>query len=488
MRGLVLAVIALFLLSGDTGFSVPQLLRNAAQATNPAALLWSAAIQKSERAQQALVAYAAENDSTYWLNRLVKIGNADAAWVLYERAPPEADSSRLMRLAAMGNVPDAQQAYAMSVEDPEIRETWLLKAARQDYMPAQAALADWYLLQQQPENARPWLEKTADLDAQSAFKYGRLLWESGEHTAGKDYLEKAAAQGHDMAASLTRMIARYQPRTFSQITSRQWPDNKRCLQRIQIFATSLSTIQRADALYQRFQLDKRLEPLPICMQPPVWLQSDQLKCSDNWKRSGRLGCDIRPLSTAVKKRDFTHAVIVAKQGTANTHNGVMFLDISDAYSVFVHELAHFAGFADEYPLTKAAARRYCGREDIPNLVFDGILTYQPVTRVAQWQQLGSAGVWHAKTCESIGVNAYKPSRQVTFLEHHDSGVIPASYIRLWKAQLEDKSVHRPVYLNLFQSFHQGQQTADADEWLKRYESYREVPEVEAEAAISDVSP
>ena len=81
MRGLVLAVIALFLLSGDTGFSVPQLLRNAAQATNPAALLWSAAIQKSERAQQALVAYAAENDSTYWLNRLVKIGNADAAWV-----------------------------------------------------------------------------------------------------------------------------------------------------------------------------------------------------------------------------------------------------------------------------------------------------------------------------------------------------------------------------------------------------------------------
>ena len=488
MRGLILAVLALFLLSGDTGSSVTQLLRNAANAANPAALLWSATLQKSERAQQALVTYAAENHNAYWLKRLVKIGNADAAWVLYERATPDADSSRLMRLAAMGNVPDAQLAYAMSVEDPSIRETWLLKAARQGYVPAQAALADWYLLQQLPEKARPWLEKTADLDAQSAFKYGRLLWESGEHKPGKRYLERAAKQGHDMAASLTSMIARYVPRTFPQITQRQWPENKRCLQRIQIFATSLSTIQRADALYRRFQLDKRLETLPICMHPPVWLENDQLNCNENWQRSGRLGCDIRPLSSAVKKRDFTHAVIVAKQGTANTHNGVMYLDISDAYSVFVHELAHFSGFADEYPLTKSAARRYCGREDIPNLVFDGVLTYQPVTRVQQWQALGSAGVWHAKTCESIGVNAYKPSRQVTFLEHHDSGIIPASYLRLWKAQLEDVSAHRPVYMNLFQSYHQGKQTTSADEWLKRYESYRVTPVQQVNGGDSEITP
>lgn len=487
MRGLLLAVVALFLLSGDTGFSVPQLLKNAEQADNPSALLWSAAVQKSVKAQQQLVTYAADNNNRYWLNRLVKIGNADAAWVLYERAPPDVDASRLMRLAAMGNVPDAQLAYAMSVEEPGIRETWLLKAAQQGYVPAQAALADWYLLQQQPDKARPWLEKTADLDAQSAFKYGRLLWESGEKEAGKRYLEKAAAQDHDMATSLTAMIARYTPQTLQQIGRAQWPEQKRCLQRIQPFATSLSTIQRADSIYRRFQQDKRLEMLPVCMLPPVWLEDEQLKCSENWQRSGRLGCDIRPLATAVKARDFTHAVIVAKQGTANTHNGVMYLDISDAYSVFVHELAHFSGFADEYPLTRAAARRYCGREDIPNLAFDGVLTYQPASRVEQWQKLGSAGVWHAKTCESIGLNAYKPSRQVTFLEHHDSGVIPASYLRLWKKQLQDVNSHRPVYLNLFQSFHQGKQTASADEWLKRYEAYRNVPE-EAQKPVSQVSP
>ena len=65
----------------------------------------------------------------------------------------------------------------MATENPEKREKWLIRAAEQGYMPAQAALADWYLLHAQPELAKPWLQKTAMDDMQSAFKYGRLLWD-----------------------------------------------------------------------------------------------------------------------------------------------------------------------------------------------------------------------------------------------------------------------------------------------------------------------
>lgn len=472
MRGLTLAILALALLAGDVARYLPQLLRNAAQAPQPAPLLWAASQQGSVEAQSTLVDVAKARQQTYWLHRLVNLGNAEAAWVLYEMAGPTADADELMRLAAAGNVPEAQLAMAMASEKPQVRERWLIKAAQQGYVPAQAALADWYLLHQQHEQARPWLKATADLDAQSAFKYGRLLWESGDQDNGEHYLKQAAGKGHPLASAFTRVIADYQPVTLDRVEAGRWNGNQACLQRVQLFATSLSTIHRADALYRQFNQDSRLQPLPICLQRPIWLASQELACDADWQGKGRLGCDIRPLAAAAKQRDFTHAVILARQGKANVNNGVMFLDISDAYSVFVHELAHFSGFADEYPLSRGAARRYCGRDDIPNLVFDGALTYQPVARVRQWQALQPGGIYLAKTCSAIARHAYKPTSQVTFMEHHDSGVIPRLYVELWRRQLMDNTSHRPVYMNLFQAFHHHQQTAEADIWLKRYEAHR----------------
>ena len=43
----------------------------------------------------------------------------------------------------------------------------------------------------------------------------------------------------------------------------------------------------------------------------------------------------------------------AKKGKANVHNGIMFIDRQDSYDVFINELAHFAGFIDEYHWVKA---------------------------------------------------------------------------------------------------------------------------------------
>lgn len=473
MRGLLLAIVALFIVRADSTFAPHVLIHNASSAANPAPMLWRATNQGSRQAQAILVRIASEARQRYWLELLVAKDNPDAAWALYELSDPDGGQADLMRLAALGNVPEAQLSYAMSRDDPAFREKWLKKAAGQGLASAQAALADWYLLYNKPQKARPWLKLTADADNQSAYKYGRLLWDAGEQELGVDYLTRAAGQGNQTADALLDVIQRYSVTTAKGLVRPEWPDG--CLQRIQMFAGSLSTIQRADRLYQRFNSDERLAALPMCINKPVWLPTDTLNCDENWAQSQRLGCDIRPLAPAVDATDATHVVVMSEQGKANINNGAMFLDIGDTYSVFVHELAHFAGFADEYPLNQSTARRVCQAaaqpiNQSPNLIFTGRLTYAPIDLLARWQRLAPGlGIWPAKTCSAIGRAAYKPSSKITFMEHHDTGVIPELYLSLWRQQLEDNTQQRPVSMNLFQSFHKHGQTGRAGEWLERYQ-------------------
>jgi carboxypeptidase C (cathepsin A) len=91
-------------------------------------------------------------------------------------------------------------------------------------------------------------------------------------------------------------------------------------------------------------------------------------CSSNFDNEARLGCGLYPLSQLKTPLSFTHMVVFAEQGKANVNNGVMFLDQTDTYSVFVHELAHFAGFVDEYALPESLADYHCSKNLAPNLL------------------------------------------------------------------------------------------------------------------------
>lgn len=545
MRGLFLAVFALLIVAGDSGRYVPQLIASASSVLTPSnqesdslqvegeglasdgdnanselqhtaessssfvalhntnhdaehdalALLWLAAKQGSEDAQNRLLVefecaynagftatdYIDEATATYFLEKLVNLENADAAWLLYQILGEEGASQRFMRLAALGEVAEAQLAFAMSTDSPEKREKWLVRAASQNYVPAQAALADWYLLHGQQQLAKPLLAATATLDMQSAFKYARLLWDEGEFSEAKQHFSFAAKKGHLQAEKALEAINLYTPYSIEQALKQSplfnWESEEKCLQRIQPFATSLATIMRAHSLYNSFNSDKRLQNLSICLAPPIWLKSDVLSCDPDYKNAGILGCSITPLASIAKKQKFSHAVVVAEQGKANVQNGVMYLDISDAYSVFVHELAHFAGFADEYPIGKGMANRLCDEDGIsdfapPNLIVDSEYWYAPHETVENWLEIDPATIIaRAKTCTVLGENSYKPSRRITFMEHHDSGVIPPLYLVLWQQQLEKQNAQRPISMNFFQAFHNSGNQKEAAHWLAEYEAF-----------------
>lgn len=470
IKVVLLVLLAVPFLCADSGRSISQLLFNAQRAVNPQSLLFQAAKQGSEEAAEQLLDLADKANQISWIKKLVNLGNARAAWILVKHTDSERAANRWVQVAAYGDVPEAQFQYAMNLEDGERRESWLKKAAEQSYRPAELALADWYLLHQQPDKAKPWLFNTAETDAKSAFQLGRLLWREEAHDEARKYIKLAADAGFDIAQRYEVALERYSEQSLAALSlTNPWVSAKTCHQRIQLIATGIASIEQAHRFYQAFHQDERLQSLPICLSQPVWLKEGSVACDDNWQGSGRLGCDLQPLETFARVRQFTHAVIFAPQGKANVHNGVMYLDVGDTYSVFIHELAHFAGFVDEYPMSAALAEVYCERRTAPNLVFNGQITYAPLANIRRWSEYAKpVQLYPARTCNNIDVPSYKPSRDITFMENHDSHTIPGLYKKIWQWQLANPKAQRPIALNFFQLFEKQGNNAKAEYWLNEF--------------------
>lgn len=467
MRGLIFALLLVVMLRADSGQHVLQLLANAGLSAQPATLLWQAVQQDNTQAKRELITYSEANQNEYWLQQLVLLGDAEAAWALYLMLGEEQASDRFMRIAARGNVPEAQFNFAFSTDDPTKRKTWLLRAAQQDYAPAQAALADWYLLMGETEEARPWLLKTAQRYPKKAFELGRLLWAKDQDKA-MTWLNYAADKNEPRAKRLVSVISRYS--NFNTTLAKpEWRTNKVCQQRIQPLASSLNSIAHADTLYQRFSSDQRLKNIDICVAKPIWLQGNSLNCLSSNRNNHRITCNLAPFADLIDRIDATHVVIVVDEGKANTHNGVIYLDTSDTYSVFVHELAHFAGFIDEYELSRSMAEVYCSQFDAPNLVYqDSNQDFVPEERTELWRWLEPDVVMSpSKTCRAVAVETYKPTTDMTFLEHHDTGNIPTIYRKLWQHALYVERYQRPIYINFAQTFQRLNQPEKARYWANK---------------------
>lgn len=473
-RATCLVVFTSLTIAADTGQLSSQLIHNAQQAENPASLLWTASVQGNETAQEQLHTYAESNNDAYWLEQLIGIGYAPAALTLSRIEDNPRISERLVRLAARGGVAQAQYEFALSRDDYSHRASWLTAAAEQGLFEAQTALADWYLLYQQPELAEPWLAITAEQDPQSAFQLAYFRWQQGDKAQAKALFSFAAEHEHEEAAGVLSVLNRYEQTSVAGMASQlraslpqQW-QSEQCRQKILPVALGLAEVVQADRIYRQFYQDRRLKSLPICMAPPQWLKNDALTCDANWRGQGRLGCDIRPLADMVAAQDISHFVVLAESGKANVNNGVMYLDVGDTYSVFVHELAHFVGFVDEYPLTAGLAREYCSRKNAPNLVFLGEITYAPLENIDKWQAIEfPVQLTPARTCRNIRQPSYKPSDRMTFLENHDAKYIPPLYLSIWQQRLNDPSVQRTVSMNLFQAFQRAKQSEQAAFWLER---------------------
>ncbi|WP_416305086.1 hypothetical protein [Neptunicella sp. SCSIO 80796] len=393
-----------------------------------------ALLAETEQGEGAALAYLTRTNSIHWLG-----------------------------IAANMGYPAAQYRLAVLHPDAEIRQYWLYKAAAKGVAAAQQDLY-WQLVDTDPKQALSWLQRAAQQDAASALILASLEWQTGNYAEARKNIERAQQRGSQQAdLFLQALDDNQQPVAHSPL----------CRQQLLPVTTSLTGLLQAYQFKKQFSLDKTLANLPVCFANTRIFTDTQLQCGENWNDLPRLGCDEDFLARQLQDDDFTHLVVFSSQGKANVNNGIMYLDQHDTYQVFVHELAHFAGFVDEYPLSTALAQQVCSLDNqLPNLVIKDVKKTQTPTLPNRWQDVSPAQMVKARTCDNTRFQAYKPVSDFTFMEFYDEGTVPGLYLSLWQQQLATSNGILPAYINLAQAAEQSGNRKLSAFWWQRYQDFQ----------------
>ncbi len=313
--------------------------------------------------------------------------------------------------------------------------------------------------------------------AEQQLAHGLGLWRDKKYQQAAQEFSLLGAKNLSADLQSLTELYQYHATAFNQNRNSDFiqelstlPDD--CKQKLLFVTPDIGSLVQAEHFRSRFAQDQRLKSLSICIYDVTWFDPVDIACEENWQQSGRLGCQLLSLAEKLKNLPFTHLVMFADKGKANVHNGIMFLDRQDTYDVFIHELAHFSGFIDEYPLSQGLAKRVCTGVDAPNIVFKQAKKLE-VDR-QYWQSIGlqnSTDIFAARTCDNHPTQAFKTSNQLTFMEYHDTAFIPAHYLTAWQKQLQKKPNQPSAHINFAQLYEQSNNLTESQFWRARYQQY-----------------
>jgi len=415
--------------------------------------LWPAAKNGASNSLDQLVELAFINNDEYWLQQAASLNHLQAQLYLAELASSEQTQQYWWRQAAQnGHSPSLFELFLVE-NDTSKRVEYLNQAAQLNYPAAVIALSKYWYDSGNQKQALYWLSKASHYDKYSEFLLARLLWSTGEHTQAKKHFS-AAAEFITEAKDYALLSESMQQKGLESLAQQHDHFSEQCAQQLQFVATTLDSAVQATQFMKSFQKDSRFKDMPICINKVIWLKPKELQCDlvDHRQR-----CDLSRLASKMFTPSYTHLVLFLPTGTAYVQHGLMHLDQADTYSVFVHELAHFVGFLDEYAILPALAQQHCYQNNAPNLLI-GDNIYASAT-FADWQKyaenlspaeyneadvteqseptidtntVSGLEMSESRTCSKLDINGYKPSSGITFLEHHDTEYIPAIYLLIWK--------------------------------------------------------
>lgn len=198
-----------------------------------------------------------------------------------------------------------------------------------------------------------------------------------------------------------------------------------CVDHVALQADSFQSYFYLWDIYTQFVFDDTKTFLPICLLLPY---------DDT---SANLG--IPP----------SQYVTVEHRQTAYVSSARMYLGFDDTYEVFIHELAHFAGFLDEYPMRIAAAKFQCQMsQNPPNVIFEKQLvgkSNHPFQELFEIQLLSTTGALRPDIEAFIFPGCqYLPKTPTQYLIHpnrfnflrfFDVATIPYWYQYMWQQQV-----------------------------------------------------
>ncbi|WP_157369014.1 hypothetical protein [Algicola sagamiensis] len=220
-----------------------------------------------------------------------------------------------------------------------------------------------------------------------------------------------------------------------------------CQLKLQPIVMNQSASQQWLDWQQKWQEHPMLSTLPACFGLPLWHPEFAQSCQ---MEAGKVSCPVKAFDYFEGIAD-TLVFVITPEGTAYTSLGLTFLDHSDTFEVFLHELAHSFGFIDEYKLKPTQQRIHCSL-DYPSFISQNVYTIPKYwarnsfsLKQGRYQQgpiVPTKGRL-VETCQGTQVNAYSIYPK-GLMRHHELGP-DNSLIQRWRSIWDDEQQYIPRF-------------------------------------------
>jgi TPR repeat protein len=339
--------------------------------------------------------------------------------------------------ALLGNNEANYQIY-LATQD----QSWLKKAARLNHV---KSVFQWYLIQKENQHISQtvWLQQAINLKHPQAtlIKLQNLTTDEHWHKAsefehlhseiltnlegelGRQYsqikLLLAAVVESNESVHISPSIT--PPNDVNNVLLNQPASLLKCAISIQAVVSTKSLLANAKRFSQAFAGSK-LNGLSICFLPPKVMLALPAICKQD--QHSRIECSLDKLAQSlleniqVDPRSYNHLMVIVEKGDANTRGGLMYLDKGDTDQVFIHELAHWLGYTDEYQIKAKQQQQLCVVNSA-KWISSNIFVASNKTSQEQAEYLAGRKLYKANTCKNTEFNAYKLFPDLSFMEYLD---------------------------------------------------------------------
>jgi len=340
-------------------------------------------------------------------------------------------------------------------------------------------------------------------DLERYEQIAQIISSSEQSTILLDYLINAYLALGDIKPISTLLRSRKQTPWYHEkmallnkyhVFKPQLDEIKSCDTSIQLFATNLEDLKRAEQLIKL--VEQRAVSRYFCFKQVKYIALSTLNCQLDASKA--IQCDEHIWKDNVQGVSARYIGVLLPEGGANVHEGIFYIDRRDSVDVFAHEIWHLLGFVDEYPLpsghvdcqksqlaaiapnivvtpTVLFEDRRAAREKLLEVVpwADKIEPSTPIlTQAGNMWQIGTPfsheneiGLFPANTCDKTALHAFKPVGYFTSLEYQEMPA-PPLYHQLATTNLSD-FIHPSFHFNIALASERRGYSDLAREWLMK---------------------
>lgn len=200
-----------------------------------------------------------------------------------------------------------------------------------------------------------------------------------------------------------------------------------CLVKVLMVTDHLLGVARLSTLQKTYLKNPEPREMSHCFSEPYYI-GNVMNCSQDGTQFAYCNWQSLEESYAELIDQVDKVVMLTQVGIANVREDLMVLNTASTYEVFLHELMHFSGFEDEYPVPHSKASWLCLNEGLhaPNL-FVGEKNTAP------------SGWVRSNTCNNGLLQSYKPSRQWSIMEYQ-STPLSEQYRMIWEQAINSNNI------------------------------------------------